>query len=286
MEATFLWSLGLMAGSFALLQGNQPWMTLPPVTLTLSFGIAELLGLEVEDLGPGLSPIWGGLILVVAWLCLVGAVSRLSKLTAQIYRSSLIKRPGWMTVIYHWFLTILVLTVASLALHWLGPDHVTPAPAVDLRLYTAEGSRVTPQWQATLWNTLRWPSTLVVAGVGLGLFYRLSPQRWQRGAPIWPGVGLGLGLAAIGLGLSRWGIHQITAQAYAYGLLLLLTVVLVTVLGLALLIPLGAQFNVSLVNLHQVSMPAVSSQPLAAAPPPSFEAFKINRGRGDHIRGE
>jgi len=76
MEATFLWSLGLTAGSFALLQGSQPWVTLPPATLTLCFAVAELLGLEAEDLGPGLSRIWAGLILVVAWLCLVGAWGR------------------------------------------------------------------------------------------------------------------------------------------------------------------------------------------------------------------
>ena len=80
-----------------------------------------------------------------------------------------------MTGIYHWFLTMLVLTVATLALHWLGPDHITSAPAVDLRLHTAEGSRVAPQWQATLWNILRWPFTLVVAGASLGLFLPSEP---------------------------------------------------------------------------------------------------------------
>ncbi len=80
-------------------------------------------------------------------------------------------------------------------------------------------------------------------------------------------------------------MNQITAQALAYGSLLQLALVLVTMLGLALLIPLGAQFNVSLVNLNQVSMPLVQS-PRLSAPPPSFESFKINRGPGDHFRGE
>jgi uncharacterized BrkB/YihY/UPF0761 family membrane protein len=286
MEATFLLSLGLTAGSFALLQSNLQGMTLPAATFTLSFSVAEVLGLRAENVEADVNRLWVGLILGIAWLCLVGGVSRLSTLTAQVYRSSLPKRRWWMMVLYHWFLTAWVLAIASLALYWVGPDYLIPQAAVDLRLQTAEGSQVPAQWQATVWNLLRWPLTLTMVGLGLGLFYRLSPQRWQRGAPIWPGVGLGLALGGMGLGLGGWGIHQITAQALAFGLLLVVAIAMVTLLWLALSIALGAQFNVSLVNLHQVSMPAVLNRSLTTAPPPSFDSFKINRGPGDHIRGE
>lgn len=285
LEVTLLWVLGLLAGSFALLQIDQQLLRLPSFSLSLSYGVAQLLLPVSQESGASLARIWIVFILAIAWLCMVAAISQTARLVSRVYRSSVPKRPRWVTLIYHWFLTLLLLTVASLALHWLGPDTISPETATDLRLKTAEGSRVAAPWQTTLWGLIRWPATLAILALALGTFYRLSPQRWQRGAPLWSGVGLSLLLGSLGIGLSRWMMNQITAQALAYGSLLQLALVLVTMLGLALLIPLGAQFNVSLVNLNQVSMPLVQS-PRLSAPPPSFESFKINRGPGDHFRGE
>jgi uncharacterized BrkB/YihY/UPF0761 family membrane protein len=223
-------------------------------------------------------------MLALAWFCLTGAISRLSRLVSRVYRSSLPKRPRWLTSLYQWCLTAIFLVITSLVLYWVGPDYLTPETADSLRLKTAEGSAVSPAWQTGLWQLIRWPVAVGMAGLGLGIFYRLSPQRWQRGTPLWPGIGLSLLLGCLGLSAGAWLLTYLNHQNLAYGVLLQLALILVGLLGIFLLIPLGAQFNVSLVNQQQISMPYSPDSPRFAAPPPSFDSFKIHRGPGDRFR--
>ena len=284
MEATFLVSLGLLFGSYALLQGQNRYFELPSSFLSLSRWLTAMLA-PGSPPPPAAGRLWIGSILGLAWLCLAAAGSRLARLVARVYRSSLPKRPRWLTLIYHWFLTATLLAAASLALHWVGPDFGPLALGVDLRLKAAEGSVVTPTWRTSLWHIARWPVTLAMVGSAFGLFYRLSPQRWQRGAPLWPGVLLSLAVGGAGMGLF-WGLNaQITPSTTAYGLLLQLAMALTALFGLALVVPLGAQFNVSLVNQNHVAMPFTEGFRTAATPP-SFDSFKINRGARDQFPRE
>jgi len=284
LESTFLVVLGLLLGGFGLLQVHQHYLGLPSVSLTLSYWLASFWSSTVHaQSSAAIQPIWLGTILMLAWLCLLGAVARLSRLISRVYRSSLPRRPGWLTRLYHWGLTAIVLAAVNALLYWIGPDALIPVTADDLRLKTAEGAPIGPTWQTTIWQVVRWPVALSAVGLALGIFYRLSPQRWQRGAPLWPGVGLSLLLGGLGVASGIVLLEQIDQQNLTYGIVLQVALILVGLLGLVLLIPFGAQFNVSLVNQNQVSMPSDGPQ-RSTAPPPSFDSFKINRGPGDHFR--
>jgi uncharacterized BrkB/YihY/UPF0761 family membrane protein len=284
LESTFLLILGLLLGGFGLLQVHQHYLGLPSVSLTLSYWLASFWPSTAQTPGSeAIQRIWLGVILIVAWLCWVGAVSRLSRLVSRVYRSSLAKRPQWLTVLYHWGLTVVVLAAVNILLYWIGPDALIPVTADELRLKTAEGTPVGLTWQTTVWHVVRWPVAIATVGLALGIFYRLSPQRWQRGAPLWPGIGLSLLLGGLGVASGIFLLEQINQQNLTYGIVLQVALIFVGLLGLVLLIPLGAQFNVSLVNQNQVSMPSGGPQRITA-PPPSFDSFKINRGPGDHFR--
>ena len=284
LEVAFLFGMGLLFGSFALLQSHHHYIDLPSVSLTLSYGVTHLIFPTPPQPGATLGQSGLIAIAIVAWLCFVASCRRLSHLVSQVYRSSIPKRARWLTLLFQWLITAGLLITTSLALYWVGPESLVPTPA-DLKLKAAEGSLVAPNWQTTLWHILRWPAALGVVGVGLAILYRLSPQRWQRGAPLWPGVGLCLALGSLGTTLATWGLNYINAQALAYGQLFELAFVFTWILGLILLVPIGAQFNVSLVNQNRVNLSAFNSPPLNA-PPPSFETFKIHRGRSDRFPPE
>ncbi|PSR15916.1 hypothetical protein C8255_20615, partial [filamentous cyanobacterium CCP3] len=104
--------------------------------------------------------------------------------------------------------------------------------------------------------------------------YRLAPRRWAAGLPLWPGVRLVLLLGIVGLGLRSWGLAWLAGQELAYGLLLTLGLNLGSLYGLILLVPVGAQVNLSALR-HRGTV----SRPWGMPPPtpPSFESFKINR---------
>jgi uncharacterized BrkB/YihY/UPF0761 family membrane protein len=285
LEVALLWLLGIMAGSFALLQSHLQGFPLPPVSLTLSQLIQTLLMPASPDQGTELGRVGVGAIALLAGGCLLTGTSRLAYLVSRVYRSSLPRRPRWVTLVCHGFLTGVIWVLVNLVLHFVGANDLVAATVADLRLQTAEGSTVSPSWQATLWHGVRWPVAAGLVGLGLACFYRLSPQRWPRGAPLMPGIILAIGLGAISIGLSLWTMRWITSPPIAYGPLLHLTIALGLVFWLILLVPLGAQFNVSLVNQGVVSVAAVGVPPIAA-PPPSFETFKISRGPGDKFPRE
>lgn len=285
LEVAFLWLLGLIAGSFALLQGARQPIPLPQLSLQLGYGVQTLLLPDPLPQGMAVNRIWLGGVAVLAWLCLTAGTARLCQLVSRVYRSSAALRPRWVALVLNVLLTLMLLLLVNLSLAWLGPEHLTPTAVEDLRLQTAEGSPVEPTWPAALWYFARWPATLGVVGLGLASIYRLSPQRWVQGAPLWPGTGLVLMLGSMGLAIGLWGMHQITTQGVAYGVLLVLAMVLLLMYGLILLVPLGAQFNVSLVNQGAVVITS-NNTPRLTAPPPSFESFKINRGQTDKFPRE
>lgn len=281
-EVAFLWLLGTLAGSFALLQWQQQYGNLPPVSLSLGQLVQAILIPAQSGQSAAIGRFWIGAMALLAWFCLVAGTSRLARLVSQIYHSSLTRRPRWLTVLGHWLLTAMALAMVNLVLHWVGPALLSGAAAEELKLAAAEGSIVAPTWQSNLWHLVRWPLSLGLVVAGLTVFYRLSPQRWSRGAPLWAGAGLAVAIGFAGIGVGFWAMLQLLRQAPAYGSLFSATIALMQLLGLAWLILFGAQFNVSLVNQGTVSVATVHSPPMVA-PPPSFEAFKINRSLGDRF---
>ncbi len=255
----FLWLLGLLGLSFVLLHGEQNAL-LPPGALALARRLPTMLGMAATPAtaAPGR---WGlGLVGLGAWLCLVAGTQKLVQLVAGVTGGSLYPLARWRDRLLPWGITLLGLGVMGLVFSLVG--RATDAAAI-----------------ASRWGVLiqlgRWVLAIGIGAVGLALVYRLTPQRWLPGLGLWPGVRavlvLGLGI----LGLRHWGLSWLARQAIAYDLLLALGLNLVTLYGLILLVPIGAQINLSLLR-YRGSAHRPWGRP-TPTPPPSFDSFKIKR---------
>jgi hypothetical protein len=256
----FLWLLGCLGLSFVLLQLNQ--------THALSLAIVgparELQRImAVTDPVANNSPpsLWGlGIVGLGAWLCLVGGTQKLVQLVATVYSSGTSQPADWRSRLLPWGLTGLGLGITGLVFA------VMDRGASVAQTGLAQGMGLLGRWVLAL--------GIIALGVGLG--YRLIPRRWTPGQPLWPGVRIvlifGLGL----LGLREWGVSWLARQDLAYALLPVLGLNLLILYGLILLVPVGAQINVS--TLRHRGLPSRPwGAPAAAPPPPSFDSFKIKR---------
>lgn len=256
----FLWLLGLLGLSFVLLHGDQNAL-LPPGTLALARGLQTMLSLANTQ--PTAAPgRWGlGLVGLGAWLCLVAGTQKLVQLVAGVVGSNPTPLVRWRDRLLPWGITLLGLGVVGLVLSLV--SGATDAAAIASR------------WGA-LMQLVRWVLAIGIGAVGLALVYRLTPQRWLSGLGLWPGVRavlvLGLGI----LGLRHWGLSWLTRQGIAYDLLLALGLNLGTLYGLILLVPVGAQINLSILR-HRGAVQRPWSRPIPSPPPPSFDSFKIER---------
>ncbi|WOD39108.1 hypothetical protein [Nodosilinea sp. E11] len=255
----FLWLLGLLGLSVVLLDLNQR-QPLPLGVLAPARSLQTALAIvEADSTSPSLN-LWGlGIISLGTWFCLVIGTQKLVQLVVTVYSSEPRRDSSWRAALLPWAITLLGLAitgsvVALVDRPWLGSQAGLA------------------QWLGLLG---RWALALGNVALGLGLVYRLTPRRWVPGLPLIPGVRvtLGLGLGLLGL---RWVIiHWLRGQALAYGLLLTLGLNLVVLYGLILLVPIGAQANLSSLRHRSPSRPWVT--PAVAPPPPSFDSFKINR---------
>jgi hypothetical protein len=84
---------------------------------------------------------------------------------------------------------------------------------------------------------------------------------------------LGLGIFAVRNVCVGW----LMGQAMAYAPLLTLALNLLTLYGLIVLVPLGAQVNLSALHHQGLSPQRTWGSPTSMAPPPSFDSFKIKR---------
>ncbi|MEO1069226.1 MAG: hypothetical protein AAFW95_08905 [Cyanobacteria bacterium J06638_6] len=260
----FFWLLGLLGLSFVLLQWHQR-NTLPPAILSLAYNIQTTLALAVSaplpDAAKASFGVWQlGLLGLAAWVCLVSGTQKLIQLVAMTYGSGSARPHPWRTRLLPWAITLMGLAIGVLIFALVGRhgEHVAQ-----------------PGFTQWVWRFSRWALALGSVALGLGLSYRLAAQRWTPGLRLWAGVRLvvtlGLGL----LGLQHWVLSWLAQQKIAYDLLLTLGINLGVLYGCILLVPLGAQVNVSLLR-HR----AGSSRPWTMAPvppPPSFDSFKIKR---------
>ncbi|MBD1876368.1 hypothetical protein H6F75_23040 [Nodosilinea sp. FACHB-131] len=255
----FLWLLGLLGLSFVMLHGEQSAM-LPPGALALAHGLQTMLGMAATPptTAPGL---WGlSLVGLGAWLCLVAGTQKLVQLVAAVAGSSPTPPARWRDRLLPWGITLLGSGVAGLVFSLVGS-------ATDAAI-------------ASRWNTLiclgRWLLAIGIGAAGLALVYRLTPQRWLPGLGLWPGVRVVLVLGLGIVGLRHWGFSWLTRQGIAYDLLLSLGLNLGTLYGLILLVPVGAQINLSILR-HREVVHRPWARPIPTSPPPSFDSFKIKR---------
>lgn len=255
----FLWLLGLLGLSFVLLHLNLDF-TLPQGILAPARGMQTTLALADPPTDPAALGPWGlGAIGLGAWLCLVAGTDKLLRLVAVVSSRGTTRTKTWRSRLLPWGVTLLGLGLLGVTFTLLGHAE-------------AGGQAIPIRWLGLLG---RWALTLGMTALGLGLVYRLTPPRWAPGLPLWPGVRMSLGLGLGLLGLRHWGTSWLTRQDIAYGLLLGLGINLVALYGLILLVPMGAQINLSAIR-HRDSSRAWGLSP-PATPPPSFDSFKINR---------
>ncbi|HZG40371.1 MAG TPA: YhjD/YihY/BrkB family envelope integrity protein [Nodosilinea sp.] len=257
----FFWLLGLLGLSFVLLhlEPSQA-VPLPAGAWHLAHGLSNHLAIAAADPSARFMGRWGlGLIGLMAWFCLVIGTRKLVQLVT-LAQGSGPARSDWRTRLLPWGLTLLGLGLAALVFSLVGG--AAPPPPLSLM-----------QW---FWRLGRWLVALVGVALGLGVLYRLAPRRWVPGLPLWSGVRLAIALGLVGLGLRQWGLAWLARQDLAYGVLLALALNLGALYVLILLVPVGAQINLS-TQRHQ----GPTSRPWGAPPttttPPSFDSFKINR---------
>ncbi|MGB3138104.1 MAG: hypothetical protein WBG38_09775 [Nodosilinea sp.] len=251
----FLWLLGLLGLSFVLLHLEQQALWLPAGVRALAHGLKASLAIADANADTSFSR-WGlGLLGLGAWLCLVSGSQRLIRLVGVAYGSGTSRSASWRTRLLPWGLTLLGLGIVGLVLSLTGVE-------------------TQPGLAEKIQRLGRWAIALASMTLGLAVVYRSSPRRWPSGLPLWPGVRLVLVLGLAELGLRYWGLAWLARQNLAYGLLLALGLNLVALYGLILLVPMGAQVNLSTLR-HRGARPGGS--PPITTPPPSFESFKINR---------
>lgn len=256
----FLWLLGFLGLSFGLLQLNQT-SALPLGILGPARELQSILAIADPVANNSAPSLWGlGIVGLGAWLCLVGGTQKLIHLVGTVYSSGASQPADWRTRLLPWGLTALGLGITGLVFAVMD-----------------RGASVAQTGLAQGMGLLgRWVLALGIVALGVGLMYRLIPRRWTPGQPLWPGVRMvlifGLGL----LGLRQWGVSWLVRQDLAYALLLVLGLNLLILYGLILLVPVGAQINVS--TLRHRGLPGRPwGVPAAAPPPPSFDSFKIKR---------
>lgn len=255
----FLWLLGLLGLSFVLLHLEQnqalPWPALP-----LAHGLQSSLGIAGVDASANSLGRWGlGLVGLGTWICLVAGSKKLIQLVAGAYGSGSARSISWRTRILPWGVALLGLLLTGLVLS------LVEEPGGSSQSGLAQG----------FWRLGRWAIALASSGLGLGLLYRLCPRRWFPGLPLWPGVRMALVLGLVGIGIRHWGISWLTRQDIAYGFLLAFGLNLGALYGLILLVPVGAQINVSTLRHHDPARPW--GMPPTVTAPPSFDSFKIKR---------
>lgn len=257
----FLWLLGLLGLSFVLLQGGQT-AALPPGSLALAQGLQTLLGvIDPSPQSGTLGPWRLGFVGLGAWLCLVTGTQKLVQLVAIIFGSgSAGLPPTWRSRLLPWGMTLLGLGVMGLVFSLVG---------------IGAGLAIAPGRWSILLRLGRWVLAIGIAAGGLAALYRLTPPRWPPGLALWAGVRVALALGLVILGLRHWGLGWLARQGLAYDLLLALGFNLGTLYGLILLVPVGAQVNLSTLRQRgAVHRPWGRPMP---TPPPSFDSFKIKR---------
>ncbi|MBD2108388.1 hypothetical protein [Nodosilinea sp. FACHB-13] len=254
----FLWLLGLLGFSFVLLHSEQS-LLLP--LGALAHGLKTMLGMAATSPTPA-PGLWGlGLVGLGAWLCLVAGTQKLMQLVAVAAGSSLTPLARWRDRLLPWGITLLGLGVAGLVFSLVGS--------------TADAAAVASRWNALTWLG-RWLLAVGVEVAGLALVYKLVPQRRLPGLGLWPGVKVVLVLGLGILGLRHWGLSWLNQQAIAYDLLLVLGLNLGTLYGLILLVPVGAQVNLSVLR-HRGFVHRPRERSIPTPPLPSFDSFKIKR---------
>lgn len=267
MEVAFLWLLGLLGGSFVLLQASHyQYFWVPPGALWGGKGLAALLTIAPPDVGqPGLGR---GIVLALGlatWLCLVAGTEKLRLMVALAYQGAPSRRSTWAKRLRPWVMAIVLVITASLVVQLMAVSG------------QAEGVAQTnfPGGNA-LMPLGRWLVAVTLTTLGLALINWLSPVPWLRGSPLWPGVWLTLGLGMAAIGLGQWGLGWLQTSAIAYALFLDLGLRLALLYWLILLVPLGAQFNISCMAHRGGSGGSLRGSRLTP-PPPSFDSFKIKR---------
>ncbi|MFQ4135715.1 hypothetical protein PGN35_005290 [Nodosilinea sp. PGN35] len=260
----FLWLLGLLGASFVLLQGAQTAI-IPPSALALAQGFPALLGVVDPTPQAGTLGRWGaGFLGLGAWFCLVAGSRQLHQLLAATFGQGAVGGPAadtWRCRLIPWGMTLLGLGLAGLVFSLLGSG--------------TEGAIAPGRWSTVL-RLGRWALAIGVVAVGLALVYRLVPPRWSPSLALWPGVRVAVALGLLILGLRHWGLSWLARQGIAYDLLLVLGINLVTLYGLILLVPVGAQVNLS-TRRHRSTVQHPWGRPVPTPPPPSFDSFKIKR---------
>ncbi|MEA5452762.1 hypothetical protein VB780_29595 [Leptolyngbya sp. CCNP1308] len=257
----FLWLLGLLGFSFVLLHLEQRTM-LPPGTVGLAHGLQTMLGMA-NAAAPIASPGRWGLSLVGlgAWFCLVAGTHKLVGLVAAVLTSPSNALSPWRSRLLPWGMTLLGLGGLGLTVSLAGGD--------------LESAAIAGRWVGLI-RLGRWALAIGIGGAGLALVYRLAPQRWLPGLALWPGVRVALALALGVLGLRHWGLDWLIHQGIAYDRLLILGLNLATLYALILLVPVGAQINLSILR-HRGAVHRPWGRPTPPPPPPSFDSFKIKR---------
>ncbi|MBU6229724.1 MAG: hypothetical protein KGQ93_08520 [Cyanobacteria bacterium REEB459] len=256
-----LWILSFLGLAFLVLHiSDRGSLPLPAGIFSLAVDIQASLAITSGASSPG----------VLAWPWLVGlawgaglswlrGTQKLSTTVAAIYQGNYRQRRGWRA-------RLLMLTLALALLAMV----VTVSSLLKHGLFSYPSSRL---WQP-LARIAGWLVSALLISLTLALLHRLSPKGWLPGCPLWPGVGLTtLGGLSI-WGAVQWGLAWLDRQNLANELLLMVNLQVFRLLLLLWLIPVGAQFNLSLLRFGgQKPRPRPKTTPI----PPSFDSFKINR---------
>lgn len=257
-----LWLVSLLIISFLVLQlPNSISAPLPAAIPNLARHLATSLGVP-QSSSPVVALPWAWLVLLIggAGLWGVAGTTQLTETLARIYPGRGQSRRTGLSRLWPWAVTALLLLQAPLLASWLrAPDSGQPS-----------------LWGQAL-GLLRWLAATGLITLTLAILNRFSAKPWIRGCPLWPGVGLTLGLGLVVWTLGDWLLAWIWGHGFAYGLLLVLGLVMIRLVLLLWLVLWGAQFNVGLLFYTSRTRGQTGPPHLRQPPPPSFDAFKINR---------